>query len=271
MSSATPRRRKGATGILASVVELAATPRLRMFAGPNGSGKSTIKAAVEAAIGPELLGVYINPDEIEKDIRSSNILDLAAYGVESTSAEVLGFFMQSSFLAKVGLTDETARLCFDDGKLNFASVPVNSYFASVAADFIRHKLLETGVTFTFETVMSSPDKIDFLKKAQEHGFRTYLYYVATEDPDINISRVESRVAEGGHPVPNDKIVERYFRSLDLLADAVQYSNRAYIFDNSSDKKVWVAEVTDNTILALKTDNMPFWFKTALWDKFGPED
>jgi predicted ABC-type ATPase len=42
-----------------------------MFAGPNGSGKSTIKNAVEAVIGPESLGVYINPDEIEKEIGHS--------------------------------------------------------------------------------------------------------------------------------------------------------------------------------------------------------
>ena len=39
--------------------------RLRMFAGPNGSGKSTFKSIIR----PELLGIYINPDEIEKDIR----------------------------------------------------------------------------------------------------------------------------------------------------------------------------------------------------------
>ncbi len=242
-----------------------------MFAGPNGSGKSTIKSVIVDVIGPELLGVYINPDEIENDIRISNVLDLAAYGVETTDAEVLDFFLQSPFLAKEGLTDQAAALTFDDGKLNFAAVTVNSYFASVAADFIRHKLLHAGVTFTFETVMSSPDKIEFLKKAQEHGFRTYLYYVATEDPDINISRVESRVAEGGHPVPRDKIVERYHRSLGLLADAVQYANRAYIFDNSSDKKVWVAEVTEGDILELKSDIMPFWFKAALWDKFASEE
>jgi predicted ABC-type ATPase len=248
-----------------------ATPRLRMFAGPNGSGKSTIKAAVETAIGTEWLGVYINPDEIESEIRSSKVLDLSTYGVATSSAEVLGFFIHSTFLAKVGLTDAAAALCFDDNKLNFSAVSVNSYFASVAADFIRHKLLDSGVTFTFETVMSSPDKVEFLKKAQERGFRTYLYYVATEDPDINISRVKNRVADGGHPVPNDKIVDRYYRSLDLLAYAVQYSNRAYIFDNSSDKKVWVAEVNDNSILTLKTGDMPFWFMKALWDKFGSED
>jgi len=41
------------------------TPRLRMFAGPNGSGKSTLNTI----ISKELLGVYINPDEIEKEIK----------------------------------------------------------------------------------------------------------------------------------------------------------------------------------------------------------
>ena len=37
------------------------TLRLRMFAGPNGSGKSTFKSIIR----PELLGIFINPDEIE--------------------------------------------------------------------------------------------------------------------------------------------------------------------------------------------------------------
>ncbi len=56
-------------------------PRLRMFAGPNGSGKSTVKSM----INPALLGVYINPDEIEKEIRERNYLDLQAYGIKTSS------------------------------------------------------------------------------------------------------------------------------------------------------------------------------------------
>jgi len=244
-----------------------AIPRMRMFAGPNGSGKSTIKGVIE----PELLGVYINPDDIEKEIRRFDFLDLAAYGVETMAEEVLPFFQQSPFLAAAGLIDEAGELRFSDGKLSFFSVEVNSYFASVAADFIRQKLLATRVTFTFETVMSHPDKIELLHKAQQSGFRTYLYYVATEDPEINISRVENRVSSGGHPVPRDKIIERYHRSLDLLADAVQHTDRAYIFDNSSHEKVWVAEITGGDDLEMKTDTMPHWFKLALWDKFVPPE
>lgn len=248
-----------------------ATPRLRMFAGPNGSGKSTIKAVVEAEIGPEALGVYINADDIELEVSRSGCLDISAYDVETTAEEVLGFFRGSAFLAEKGLSDAASRLEFADGKLSFEAVKVNSYFASVAVDFLRHKLLESGVTFTFETVMSHRGKVDFLRRAQDYGFRTYLYYVATEDPEINVSRVETRVAEGGHNVDRDRIVDRYYRSLELLAEAVQYANRAYIFDNSSAEKVWLAEVTDNSILELKTDTIPHWFETALWNKFASEE
>jgi predicted ABC-type ATPase len=239
-------------------------PRLRMFAGPNGSGKSSI----QAVIGRELLGVYINPDDIEKEIRQrGDALDLRAYGVNTTAAEILPFFQNSTLLKHADLLDEAAELRFNDNRLSFFSVSVNSYFASVAADFIRHKLLETRTSLTFETVMSSADKVAFLAKARAQGFRIYLYYVATEDPVINISRVRHRVKMGGHPVPEDKIVSRYHRSLALLMDAVQLTDRAYIFDNTSHECIWLAEVTDGRLLEIKTAQMPQWFKHNLWDKF----
>jgi len=40
-----------------------------MFAGPNGSGKSTIRKMLPKA----LLGVYVNPDEIQKEIHLARI------------------------------------------------------------------------------------------------------------------------------------------------------------------------------------------------------
>jgi predicted ABC-type ATPase len=234
-----------------------------MFAGANGSGKSTLKSV----INPALLGVYINPDDIEREIRTQGFLDFSAYQVRTNAAEVLSFFTNSSFLKSAGLLDDAMKLTFDDGKLIFAGINVNSYFASVASDFIRHKLLESGTSFTFETVMSSRDKVEFLKKAQQNGFKTYLYYITTEDPIINISRVQYRVDMGGHSVPEDKIISRHQKSLDLLFDAVQYSNRAYIFDNSGDVRVWLAEITDGEELEMKAEYMTQWFKIALWDKF----
>lgn len=242
-------------------------PRLRMFAGPNGSGKSTIKSVVPS----KLLGVYLNPDEIQKEIEDRGFLDVRHYGEETTREEILNFFMNSTLLQKAGLDDEAACLRFTDGKLDFFEVIVNAYFASVAADFLRQKLLEKRVSFSFETVMSSPDKVALLKHAQSLGYRTYLYYIATEDPAINVARVKARVNLGGHDVPEDKIVSRYARSLDLLLAAVKNTHRTYLFDNSRQgtEHLWVAEITDAKELEVKCDPMPLWFQKAVWEKINP--
>jgi predicted ABC-type ATPase len=239
-------------------------PRLRMFAGPNGSGKSTIKSVVP----PKLLGVYLNPDEIQKDIADRGFLNVRDYGVETTRDEILAFFVNSVLLRKAEMNEEAEQLRFTDGKLSFHEVIVNAYFASVAADFLRRKLLERRVSLSFETVMSSPDKVALLETAQRLGYRTYLYYVATDDPAINVARVKARVNLGGHDVPEDKIVSRYHRSLDLLLKAVGHTNRAYLFDNSrhGGERLWVAEVTEGRDLELKCDPMPSWFQKAVWEK-----
>lgn len=240
--------------------------RLRIFAGPNGSGKSTITSV----LSQELLGIYINPDDMEKEIRENHHLDLKEYQVETNQQEILSFFQNSSLLINSHLLDEVNRLDFKEGRLIFHHTKNHDYLAAVTADFIRQQLIKSRISFSFETVMSHPDKVQLLSQAQAVGYRTYLYYVATDDPQINISRIKQRVKMGGHPVPEDRIVNRYYRSLDLLYTAVQNTNRSYIFDNSGHKHIWVAEITNGQMLEMKADQMPQWFKTALWDKFNVE-
>jgi len=95
-------------------------PRLRMFAGPNGSGKSTFKTMLR----PELLGIYINPDEIEKELSSRSFLDLDHYEVIAEEKEILDFFHKSDLLEKVDFLEDTQYLRFNDNKLNFHNVGV---------------------------------------------------------------------------------------------------------------------------------------------------
>jgi len=175
-------------------------------------------------------------------------------------------------LNSAGFSKESQELRFADDHLKFSGIAVNSYFASVASDFLRQKLLQQKLSFTFETVMSHRSKVNLLAQSQALGYRTYLYFVATDDPAINISRVRNRVALGGHAVPEDKIGPRYYRALDLLVDAIRLTNRAYIFDNSGDnadrKHTWLAEITDGKRLELKTERIPAWFKRTVLDKIS---
>ena len=109
--------------------------------------------------------------------------------------------------------------------------------------------------------MSHSSKLDFLRAARGQNYRTYLYFIATADPQINLNRVENRVRSGGHPVPREKIIERYYRSLELLGHAIRLTDRAYIFDNSRDHQdsAWIAEITGGTQLELKVNEIPHWF------------
>ena len=171
-----------------------------MFAGPNGSGKSVLKSYLPKP----LLGVYLNPDEIESGVKKEGSVDMQSFGIQTTEQEVLHAFTASKFLQSEGFSKAAESLSFEEGRLCFPSGVVNSYFASVLTDFLRRKLLQAGKTFTFETVMSHLGKVEFLQQAQQIGYRTYLYYVATDDPSINVSRVANRVAMNGHDVPSEK-------------------------------------------------------------------
>lgn len=239
---------------------------MRMFAGPNGSGKSVLKSYLPTP----LLGVYLNADEIEADVKLGGFLDVRGFGVETTAEDILLHFTESALLKQKRLNSAAWMLSFERDRLHFPCGVMDSYFASVALAFLRIKLLQQQMNFTFETVMSHQSKVDLLKHAQNAGYRTYLYYVATDDPAINISRVENRVKLKGHDVPTDLVKKRYYRSLDLLMDAIRYTYRAYIFDNSTDNAdnshTWLAEITDGKSMEFKASQIPAWFKRAVLDK-----
>jgi len=238
-------------------------PRIRMFAGPNGSGKSTIKAVVSA----KLLGHYLNPDEIEKEIKANGYLDIRGYNIQTNVQEIRAFFDKHPLINKTELGDFTNEIKYIQAEfIDFSNVGIDSYMSAILTDFLRHKYLETHQSFTFETVMSSPDKVEILKKAQQLGYKTYLYFVATEDPAINLLRINHRVKTGGHPVPTDKVITRYYRSLELLSEAIKYTNRAFIFDNSGDTKTWIAEITNGTDIELQVNEVPTWFRKYVFEK-----
>ncbi|MDD3483764.1 zeta toxin family protein [Azovibrio restrictus] len=97
---------------------------------------------------------------------------------------------------------------------------------------IRERCLRDRQSLAFETVLSSPDKVDFIKRAKAAGFFVRLFFVGTNDPTINAKRVALRVLEGGHDVPIPKIIARYTRSLAFGAVVAQMADRAYFYDNS---------------------------------------
>jgi predicted ABC-type ATPase len=151
-------------------------------------------------------------------------------------------------------------LKYGDNKISLPpSYLVNDYFTSFLASYIREQLLANCDKFSFETVMSHPSKLDFMTKAKNEVFKVYLYFVSLISPDLNVARVEARVKEGGHDVPENKIRERYERTMNNLLPAIEIADESYIFDNSGNTQNLFAHVEDGNInLLLKT--IPSWFQ-----------
>ncbi len=108
--------------------------------------------------------------------------------------------------------------------------------AAQRAAAIRECCLQNSISLAFETVLSAPDKLNFIQRAQAAGFFIRLFFVGTDDPSINAKRVAMRVMEGGHDVPIPKIIGRYTKSLAYCSVVAGLADRTYVYDNSIDDR-----------------------------------
>ncbi|WP_317195989.1 hypothetical protein [Litoribacter ruber] len=208
--------------------------RMRVFAGPNGSGKTSIIKAIrstEVHAGRKLdFGIYVNADDIAQQLFSNGV-NLSSLEIELNRKEFQDI-VQGSGLINANFPYSRFSSCIKLSKNKISilkkvagQVDDSPYerIAQIIADYCRKKLLKERKKLSFETVFSHPGKVEIIKQAKEQGYKVYLYFVSTEDPTINVHRVKQvRVPQKGHDVPEDKIISRYYRSMELLYEASQY-------------------------------------------------
>ncbi|MDR0944052.1 MAG: hypothetical protein LBM41_05920 [Ruminococcus sp.] len=133
------------------------------------------------------------------------------------------------------------------------------------AETARHQEIALGHSFSFETVLSTASKLDFIHYAKRQGYKIHVVYITTSSPEINIARVRDRVLHGGHDVPREKIISRYEKSMQLMFDVVSESDTAEFYDNSGSQPVFIAEKIENKNLRV-AENPPDWFKKYMISK-----
>ena len=151
--------------------------------------------------------------------------------------------------------DNIAQEMFGDWNSPEAVVKAAEY-----ATKLRYECLEQKRDFVFETVFSSAEKLEFLRKAKEAGFFIRLFYVCTSDPAINVARITQRYLNGGHEVPISKVISRYYKSLVNATKAVSFVDRAYVYDNSIDNQLprLLYRTTDGQLFKQYVEDIPEW-------------
>ncbi len=145
--------------------------------------------------------------------------------------------------------------------------------AADKAELIREECLRRQEGLLFETVLSTPGKVDFIRRAKSAGYFVRLVYVATDSPEINLMRIAWRTALGGHDVPEEKVISRYEKSLKLAVEAARSADRAYFVDSSRDVEdpgdiaaPFTVFRTVNGCVAktyVKPDEVPVWCRAIL--------
>jgi predicted ABC-type ATPase len=68
-----------------------------------------------------------------------------------------------------------------------------------------------GASFAFETTLADRGFARWIPEWRSAGYRVTLWFLSLSSPELGISRVAERVAQGGHFVP-DTVVRRRFRA-----------------------------------------------------------
>ncbi len=156
----------------------------------------------------------------------------------------------SPILYLLGGPNGSGKTSFHQGCKHFQNMPfVNAdHIAQTLAPVVGEKesllaqelareqitqLLTAGITFCFETVFSHTSKVELITRAQHQGYQVHLIVISTGNPLTNVARVKKRVAEGGHAVPEDKILARFPRSHQNLRLALRLADSFEVWDSDS--------------------------------------
>ena len=129
----------------------------------------------------------------------------------------------------------------------------------------REKCLRNKQSLIFETVLSSEGKVDFIRRAHESGYFIRLFFVSTNHPSINASRLSLRVMKGGHDIPIPKIISRYQNSIVNCKRCTVLADRVYIYDNSIDdaEARLLFRMTNGKLFKLYIEDIPAWASSIL--------
>ena len=111
------------------------------------------------------------------------------------------------------------------------------------------KCLRKRVSFLQETTLSGYKTNATAKKALEQGYTVHLIYIGLDTVEESLRRIENRVKQGGHDIPQEAVIRRFQNRWDVVSKILPYCVKAEFYDNEKDF-VKVAEYRDGELFRI---------------------
>ena len=121
----------------------------------------------------------------------------------------------------------------------------------------RSAALAAGESFAIETTLSGRSEVRLVDDARAAGYTVSMTYVALNNVDANVDRVNIRALEEIRTVPAEDVRRRYGRSLAAAADIAERIDAMHVWDNSDSTFAFVARLERGKITSL-ADDVPAW-------------
>ena len=95
-------------------------------------------------------------------------------------------------------------------------------------------------TFAIETTLATRSYASLIKRAHEKGYQVVLLFFWLSSPEMAIERVAKRVSEGGHNIPTETIIRRYWLGLQNFFNIFTPLVDSWMFFDNEDKTVIIA-------------------------------
>lgn len=111
-----------------------------------------------------------------------------------------------------------------------------------------HEFAKRRIDFAFETTLSGKLYINMFKSFKKKGYKIHIFFLWVPDSNLVISRIKSRVAQGGHDVPVRDVLRRFNRSIANFFKIYQsLADSWMLFDNAGLSPILIAESKNDKV------------------------
>jgi predicted ABC-type ATPase len=130
-----------------------------------------------------------------------------------------------------------------------------------------------GLNHAFETTLGGKTvTAKILEAAKTHD--VLIWFCGLSSPELHIARVEARAAAGGHPIPEEKIRERYPKAQLNLIKLMPHVAHIMVYDNSAEAgadgtvpdPLFVLEMENGRLVSPAPDDLKALQRAPGWTK-----